>query len=136
MTATTYSAFVNSLEALTVSGVTTKLSSSAPQALNTADLPAQWVAAPNGNESAMTSQAEGGWPTLKANLIIAYEASGQDTGPANFVATVTMMDSLTTALRGATTICLGPLRWDIKVAVVTIAGNGYWAVIASVEGSG
>lgn len=136
MTATTYSAFVNSLEALVVSGVTRRLSSSSPQSLNSVDLPTQWVAAPSGNESAITSGAEGGWSSLKADLIIAYEAVGQDTGPANFVATVTMLDSVTTALRGATAICLGPLRWDVKVAIVSVAGNTYWAIIASVEGSG
>jgi hypothetical protein len=122
---TTYTAFVNGLEALVATGVTTRLASSAPLALNSADLPVQWVAAPRG-----------GWPTLKADLIVAYEAAGQDTGPTNFVGTVTMMDNLSAALRGATTLCGGPLRWDIKVSIVTVASVNYWAVIASVEGSG
>jgi hypothetical protein len=133
---TTYTAFVNGLEALVVTGVTTRLASSAPLGLNSADLPVQWVAAPSGSDSAITMKAEGGWPTLKANLIIAYEAAGQDTGPANFVGTVTMMDNLSAALRGATTLCGGPLRWDIKIAIVTVANADYWAVIASIEGSG
>jgi hypothetical protein len=133
---TTYSAFVNSLEALVVSGVSNRLASSAPRGLNTADLPTQWVAAPRGEESAITAGAEGGWPTLKADLIIAYEAAGQDTGPANFVGTVTLLDSVTTALRGATTICKGSLRWEIRIAQVSVAGVIYWAAVASVEGNG
>ena len=133
---TTYSAFVNGLEALVVTGVTTCLASSAPLGLNSVDLPVQWVAAPRGSDSAITMKAEGGWPTLKADLIIAYEAAGQDTGPANFVGTVTLMDNLSTALRGATTLCGGPLHWEIKVAMVSVAQVNYWAVIASVEGSG
>lgn len=136
MSATTYSSFVNALEALTVTGVTTKLTSSAPRALNGADLPVQWVAAPSGGESAITAGTEGGWPTLRADLIIAYEAVGQDTGPANFVATVTMMDNVATTLRAATTLCGGPLTWETKIAIVTVAGVAYWAVITSVEGSG
>jgi hypothetical protein len=133
---TTYTAFVNGLEALVVTGVTTRLSQSAPLGLNSADLPVQWVAAPSGSDAAITAKAEGGWKTLRANLIIAYEAAGQDTGPANFVGTVTMLDNLESALCGATTLCQGPLHWEIKIATVSVAGVNYWAAIASVEGSG
>ena len=53
---TTYSAFVNGLEALVVTGVTTRLASSAPRSHISADLPVQWVAAPHGSDAAITAK--------------------------------------------------------------------------------
>ncbi|MFA6271161.1 MAG: hypothetical protein WC657_08210, partial [Candidatus Paceibacterota bacterium] len=118
---------------LTVTGVTRKLDNP-PASLGTADLPAMWPGLPRGEEPPMTFQANGGWPVLVCDLVVALEPVGQNTQSANYAATVAMLDNLSTALRGAN-IGRGGLRWSITAnAQVDVSGTPYWAVIATIEG--
>lgn len=129
---TTYAAFVAALAALSPSGVTRKFSNP-PASLGTADLPALWPQLPSGNEPAFTFEGGGGWPVLSCGLVIAVEPVNQNTQPANYAAMVTMMDSLSTALRAAD-IGRSQITWSIAGnAQVDVAGTTYWAVIATVE---
>ena len=131
---TSYATFTTGLAALAVTGVTRKLDAP-PASLGTADLPAMWPGLPRGEEPHMTFQAGGGWPAMFCDLVIALEPVGQNTQSANYAATITMLDSLSTALRGATTIGRGGLRWSITANVqVDVSGTPYWAVIATIEG--
>jgi hypothetical protein len=130
---TSYATFTTALAALTVTGVTRKLDAP-PTSIGTADLPAMWPGLPRGEEPPMTFQAGGGWPAMFCDLVIALEPVGQNTQSANYAATVTMMDNLSTALRGAN-IGRASLRWSITANVqVDVSGTPYWAVIATIEG--
>lgn len=131
---TTYAGFVSGLAGLGVSGVATALSYP-PAALNTADLPVMWVQLPRGESGALTFQANDGWPTLRADVVIAVEAVGQEQQAGNAAAAMALMDALAMAL-GSADICRGPLSWAIRQGIVEVAGISYWAVIAQVEGRG
>jgi len=134
---TTYVEYVDGLEALVVAGVTRRYTSGPPLSLSTADLPAQWVQLPDGESEAMVLGDAAGsrWPTFSANLIVAIEAVGQSTGGANFDAAVTMMEAMRTRLE-LTDLTEAPLSWAMRQAIVTVAGNDYWAIVCSVKGQG
>jgi len=134
---TTYIEYVDSLEALVVAGVIRRYESGPPLALNTADLPAQWVQLPAGESEAMVlgDAAASRWPVFNADLIVAVEAVGQDTGGANFDATITLMEALRTRLE-LSDLTEVPLSWTIRQAIVTVAGNDFWAIVCSVKGQG
>ncbi len=131
---TTYAQFVAGVAALGISGVARQFSHP-PEALNTDDLPAQWVQLPRGQEHALTFKANGGWPRLRVDLVVAIRPVAQATSAENFTAVLTMMDAVSSALRGAD-VCRGVLEWSIRQDVVEVAGVAYWAVVAEVEGGG
>ena len=130
---TTYNELVAALAGLSVSGVTRQYTQGPPAALNSADLPAQWVELSQGDEAPIS--VGGTWPTLRADLVVAYEAAGQGTQPANFEGTVDVMDALVTALRG---LSLGQTKpaWEIRLEMALVARSAYWAVVASVTVEG
>ena len=134
---TTYRSFVDALEALVVTGVVRRYTSGPPAgSTGVGDTPAQYVRYPGGDEIAIVFGEQGGWPTLRAELVLLVEAVAQSTQERNFDLTVDMMDNLTTALQGAACITKSKLHWSVQMAIDTVAGTDYWAVIASVEGNG
>jgi len=134
---TTYRSFVDNLEALTITGVVRQYTQGPPLgATGVPDCPAQYVRYPGATEAVTTFGAHGGWPTLRAELVVLVEPVGQNTAPANFDATVDMMDNLSEALRALTCIVKSKMRWNIRQTMEEVAGMQYWAVVASVEGSG
>ena len=134
---TTYVEYVDGLEALVVTGVARRYTSGPPLSLNTADLPAQWAQLPEGESEAMVlGDASGSrWPTFSADLIIALEAVGQSTGGVNFDATVAMLENLRTRLE-RTDLTEAPLSWAMRQAIVTVAGQDFWAIVCAVIGQG
>jgi len=134
MAPTTYASFVAGLAGVEIAGVTRQYTYP-PPSLNAADLPASWAQLPRGESGALTFQANGGWPLLRADLVVAVEAVAQGQQSGNFAATLAMMDAVADALRGAD-ISRGPLSWDIRQDEVEVAGTRYWAVVATVEGRG
>jgi hypothetical protein len=132
---TTYRSYVDGLETLAVSGVTRRYTTGMPAALNTADLPAQWVQAPAGSDAAVARGTANYWPTLRADLVIAFEAAGQNTQPVNFDGCVDLMDALGAALPGLGIGKTAP-SWSIRLGTVNVAGSEYWAVMATVEVEG
>jgi len=137
MTITTMTVFVDALEALTVTGVI-KTYEGPPRSLQTANLPAFWVQIPHGEETAMTFGTHGGWPTLIADVVIAYEPVAQNLQDANFEATITQLDNLNAALRAAGATDLGKsfIEWTIRQDMIMVAENYYWAVIATITARG
>jgi len=137
MAITSMTTFVDALEALSVTGVV-KTYEGPPRALQTANLPAMWVQIPHGEEGALTFGTHGGWPTLTADLVIAYEPVAQNLQDANFKATVTQLDNVNTALRAATPTGIGKsfIEWTIRQDMIMIAENYYWAVIATIIARG
>jgi hypothetical protein len=131
---TTYASFIAGLATLDVAGVK-RVFDYPPAALNTADLPTMWVQLPWGESGALTFQVNDGWPTLRAQIIIAAEAVGQERQSVNYAAVVTLMDNLSAALAGAD-VLRGPLSWTVRQGIVEVAGAQFWSVIADVEGRG
>ena len=133
MAATTYRSFIDGLEALSISGVVQAYTEGVPASISR--LPASFVQLPEGEERAIRAGTPTGWPTLRADLVVLYEAAGKgDQGP-NFDGTVDMMDAVQAALRGFDPGQVRP-SWSMRMATVTVAGTGYWAVVASVEVEG
>jgi len=128
---TTYTAFVDSLEALTVTGVTRRYTSGAPSALNTADLPAQWVELPRGDNVLATANPSRA-RTLTADLIFALEPVGQDTRPANQQKCITLMDAIETAFATYSEPTLGAPSLNLKLVIVPVNTIDYWAVAVEV----
>ena len=83
----------------------------------------------------MTLQTAGGWPNMTCEIVVLMRAYMLNTNAVNFVATTTMMDSLSTALRGSAP-SLGPINWTIQHNIVDVDDAPFWAVIASVSGNG
>ena len=134
---TTYRSFVDNLEGLTITGVNRQYLKGPPaNPPVSGDCPFQYVRYPGGDEAPLVFGEQGGWPTLRAELIVGVEPVGQNRVYENFDDTVDMMDNINTALRAATCFTLSKLRWQIRQIIDTVAGQDYWAVQCTVEGSG
>lgn len=137
MALTTLRAFVDGLEALDVAGVGRRFAQGPPGGLNRGDLPAQFVQLPN------PASSEGGWVfgqagyerSLRAELVIALEAVGQNTYPQNHRRAVDMVDALNTALesQAAHDLANGSPTWAVRLGPLDVAGATYWSLIATVE---
>lgn len=137
MPITTFRSFVDALEDISVTGVVRRYERGPPSgAPSTADTPAQYVRYPAGDEIPLVFGEQGGWPTLRAELVLLVEPVGQSKQGRNFDLTVDMMDNLTAALRGLSCITKSKIRWSIRQAIDTVAGQAYWAVVASIQGNG
>ena len=137
MAITTMTVFVNALEALDITGIT-KTFQGPPRKIDTAELPAKWVQLPRASEGALTFGTHGGWPELVADLVIAYEPVGQSLQSANFQNTITQLDNVNAALRGAGVTDLGKshIEWEIRQDIVEVAEVQFWAVVATVTARG
>lgn len=135
MAITTYAAFTAALGNLTVTGVNRKYDH-IPASLS--DLPCSWVQLPQSEEGLMTFDGTGGWPMLRAQLIIAVEAVAQNTPKANWDAVIAIIDNLSTALRGvaAGEIAKQKPLFNLRMISVQVAGIDYWAVEATVTAYG
>jgi len=138
MAVTTYRSFVDALEALSITDVTRQYTQGPPVgAPSTADCPFQYVRYPRSNEEhAIVFGEQGGWADLQADLVVCLEPTGQNVTPENFDDTVDMMDNVADALRGATCYTKSKLFWGIRQTIDTVAGQEYWAVVATVRGYG
>jgi hypothetical protein len=133
MAANTLRAFVDALEAISVTGVTRRYTSGPPPSIE--DLPAQFVRLPQSSDEPFYFGAQGGWPVLRADLIICYEAVAQSTGASNFDGVIDMIDNLNTALRAtSTTGALVGLSWSARQSIEPVAEIDYWAVICEIQG--
>lgn len=128
---TTYVAFVNALEAMTVTGVTREFTSGQPATLNTADLPAQWVDLPRGTSEVATCAGDM-TRTLTADIIVAVEPVGQNTRTVNFDAVVALLDAVHTALDAASLGGMSHPAWTSRLAYVTVNTVDYWAIVTEV----
>ena len=132
---TTITNFVTALGDVTITGVTSKLNEP-PRKLTTADLPAQWVQVPILERAPATFQSQGKlWDTHRAQLVVAFEAVGQNTQAANWSGVLTLLDNMWTAIAAAS-IVQGHIQYSIKQGIVTVAKIDFWAVVAEVEGHG
>lgn len=141
MTITAFATFVTALGDVSVAGVT-RAYDGPPEGVETADLPASFPAALAGDvmdEGYLTVQTHGGWPHMRANLVVLLEEAGQNTVLANHAATVAMVDAVATALRGVSigTLAKGAVTWSIGLTANFVLGDRrYWALVAEVRAHG
>ena len=136
---TTLRTFVDNLEAVTITGVERQYTQGPPAgAPGTADLPASYVRLPNTGEVPITLGNMGGWPDLRATLVILLEPVAQELQGANFDTTVDMIDNIATALRAVScgTLGLAQFSWTAVQTIDEVAGTRFWAVVVDVEGRG
>lgn len=135
---TTYVAWLAALAALAPTGVVRKYTDGPPASLNTADLPAQWLDLPRGENQIASAGAQGGDRRLFVDHWVALEPVAQNTAGANFTATVAMLDAIDAALTACDlTTADGPLAWRSDGrAFVTIAGINYFAIRTTIDALG
>jgi hypothetical protein len=130
----TYVEYVATLAGLTVPGVV-KAYSAPPSQLSTAQLPAMWPRLPSGERAVVTLGNGVGLTTRTLDLVLAVEAAGQGTQPTNYSRALTLIDALDAALEAAAED--GTLdEWALRVDVEQIGDVLYWAIVATVTGSG
>ena len=129
----TYTEYAAMLSGLTIAGVT-KAYSAPPTQLSTAQLPAMWPRLPSGETTIATMTGAAGLPSLTCDLVIAVEAYGQNTQPANYAKALAIIDALQAAL--ADEALDGVVdTWQMRLDVEQIGDTAYWAIVATVTGS-
>ena len=137
MAPTTFRSFIDALESLDITGVVREFHEGPPAgAPATADTPFQYVRYPQSDEIPIVFGEQGGWPSLRAELVVCVEPVAQSTQPRNFDDTVDMMDNIATALREADCLAKSHLTWSLRMTTDLVAGTAYWAVVVNVEGHG
>ena len=138
---TTHAEFITSVvTTLSVSGITRQYAEP-PASLNNADLPASYPESTQITQSPLTLQAHGGATDFFMTFVIACEPAGLGTALTNFNLSVTLVNNLDAALRGAAgTIGDGSLKWDIRsgdrAGRIEVAGIEYWGIRCFIEAKG
>ena len=129
----TYTEYVATLAGLTVTGVV-KAYSAPPTQLSTAQLPAQWARLPQGETTVASMGGQMGLPSFTCDLVIAVEAMGQNTQPANYARALAIIDALQTTL--ADEALSGVVdSWQMRLDGEQIGDTAYWVLVATVTGS-
>lgn len=138
MAITTCVSFCDSLAGLSITGVE-RTYDHPPESVNSADLPASFprlvAAVEGGAGGTLTVQTSGGWPTYTAELVVLVEALELGTNSGNWDNALTMVDSVAIALRSAD-IAKSLLGWTSTLVNEVVGEESYWAVVATVTGSG
>ncbi len=132
----TNAAFLSAIQGLTITGVTRHYDEP-PASLSTADLPAAFPLMPSGalGEKALSCFAQN--KTRSIGFVICLEAVGQGTQPQNYGLIAARMDNLETALdaleksQGGTLANF--LEYEMGAEIFEVAGNAYWAIVATVN---
>ena len=131
----TFRDFVDTLEAVTVTGVERHFTRGPPAKLEDAMLPAKWIMNLRDTEEPLVFGEQGGNQTaMSADIYIAVGPTVQNTQGANFDNAVDLMDNLKTALR-AEGLCSykSKLTFNTRLTVVAVAGIDYWTIICTVS---
>lgn len=134
MATATYAQFIDAVQALTVSGVNRKYLEP-PQKFNSADMPCSFVWFPSGDNKPLAFGGGRQFRTRTVDLIVIY-AQTAVTADMPFDATVTMMDAVETALNSLSVGQSKP-TWEIISRLFDeTAERRYWAVVATISGTG
>ena len=129
----TYSGFLSGLAGLSVTGVTKRFSEP-PAQLSSAQLPAQYVALPDGSTSVATFSGVSGLTECVAQIRIVIEPLGQNTQSANWTKATTLIDAMQAAIAtNANTLDID--SWKMAINVEPIGDAAYWVIVAEVTGS-
>lgn len=134
MAITSYGAFVGALSGLIVIGVERSYNEP-PQQINAGDLPIMFPRIPQGSEGGITASGAGGWPMMRADLVVLINPAQVDSNGPNFDAALKIMDNLSVALR-ASTLAKTKTNWSIRTEQAMVGPNLFWAIIAEVRTNG
>lgn len=127
------SQLIDDLATLPITGVKRQFAAP-PTQVNTADMPLAFPRVPKGEVSVNTIGGGVRPSAWTVELVCVIEAAGQSTQPANFEATVELIDAINAALEAYAAV--GPVdHWAIKQDIEGIGDAGYWVIVASVEAS-
>ena len=129
----TFREFVDTLEAVTVTGVERHFTQGPPTDLSTAMLPAKWIMNLQDTEGPVVFGEQGGrQSSISADIYIAVGPTVQNTQGANFDNAVDLMDNLKTALR-AEGLCSykSKLTFNTRLTVMAVAGIYYCMIICT-----
>lgn len=137
MAPTTYTAFSNAVADLSVTGVTTALQSF-PDQINTALLPLSYPRLPEGDEAQLTTDGEGGWPTMTIERVFVVQPVMQSIDELNHAATLELIDNINAALRGVAIGQIGKskIKWSTRARIVPLGNTEYWGIVVRVTGNG
>lgn len=122
--------FVNTLAALSVTGVTRNYTEP-PQQVNSTDLPCMWPMVPDAEHEIISLTSGAGLLTVTCDLMILIEMELQDRNSVKFSATLAIIDALDAALAAETDA--GIDGWNISS---NFDEKNNWQIIATVIGSG
>jgi hypothetical protein len=131
----TFRNFVDTLEAVSVTGVERHFTQGPPESLATAMLPAKWLHNIRGSEGSIVFGEQGGRQgSMSAEIWIAVGPTVQNTQGANFDNSIDLMDNLVTALR-AMGLCDLRSKWniDIVLTVRAVGETNYWTIICTIS---
>ena len=125
--------FADGLAALSVAGVVEQ-HTEPPRVI--AAVPAMYPRLPDQDNSEIAAfNSEVGLRAASIELVILVNPLLQNTQSANYSLTLDLIDALYTTLVGATAT-LGIDRWSIRGEWDTVNNVPYWAIVATVDGSG
>lgn len=132
---TSYTDFIGNVAALSVTGIS-RAYTEPPSRIASADMPLSFPRLPSGDHGPLTAGGfQGGWPTLRCELVVLVHALMLETDDVKFSDTLTVMDNIATAMRSAD-LASGPVRWSIRTELVTLESGFYHAVITDIETTG
>jgi len=129
----TYTEYVATLAGLDVTGVV-KSYTAPPTQLSTAQLPAQWARLPSGETTVASMGGQMGLPSFTCDLVIAVEAMGQNTQPANYARALAIIDALQATLVDEALNNVAD-SWTMRLDAEQIGDTAYWVIVATVTGS-
>ena len=131
---TTITQFVTAMSGLTVTGVVRSFTYK-PASVHTADLPALYVELPDaGSGDSIVSTCNDLGKTRAVELVVLLQTINQEQEEPNYDVTVTMMDSLESALdtyEGTSDLILD---YEISAGGRPVGDAYFWAAVASVTG--
>ena len=121
-----------------MTGVVKSFAKGPPRSISTGQIPAKWVQMPSGSEAPVHKGVGArSWQTLRAELVVAVEPTGQGNYHTNFDGMVDMMDAVADALAAITGLGKKAPVYEIRGdATVVVNEKEYWAVVATVEVEG
>jgi hypothetical protein len=138
---TTFASLVTSISGLTITGVNTTFDYT-PESIGNADLPASFVRLPSGDVGFSPADCLASQKVRTIELVVLIKPVGLETAEQNFSDTVTMLDSVDTAVG---TWAYLPAQNGIAItyslstsgdAPEIVGDSSYWAVIATIQGQG
>lgn len=130
---TSFATFYNAFRDLSVTGVTSL--NTPPLSAPTAKLPLKWVDMGGAELGPFRAKVYDGWPILRCRVVVLMVPAGQDLTAQRWTDSITMMDTLNTAIKAMTAPCRGNLSWTMSLEP-NLDDSGYFAVVATVEGEG
>lgn len=135
MATASYAQFIAAVKNLSVSGVS-KTHDQPPAVFNRADLPCKFCWFPQGDNAPLSFGGDAHeFRRREVDLIVVYESTAKKADP-TFTETVALMDALETALGNLDAGQSNP-SWQIRSQLYSETDDRrYWAVIATIQGTG